>query len=72
MSAELSQAAESRVSMHQHHREHNQRHKRSSGVLDFCKQDDKEPHDLAACPLSTAASWGAWAQAQERQDKGLL
>lgn len=54
------------------HRQHNQRQKRSSGVLDFCKEDDKEPHNFAANPLSTAASWGAWAWAEERQDEGLL
>lgn len=53
-------------------RKHNQREKRSSSVLDSGKEEDKEPHDLAACPLSTAASWGAWAWAEERQDKGLL
>lgn len=53
-------------------RKHNQREKRSSSVLGSGKEEDKEPHDLAACPLSTAASWGAWAWAEERQDKGLL
>lgn len=54
------------------HRQHNQWQKRSSGALDLCKEGDNEPQDLAACPLSTAASWGVWAQAEERQDKGLL
>lgn len=54
------------------HRQHNQWQKRSSGALDLCKEDDNEPQDLAACPVSTAASWGVWAGAEERQDKGLL
>lgn len=67
----LSMAAERRVSSISSHRQHHQREKRPSGVLGFCREDDKEPHDVAACPLSTAASWGAWTWAEERQDKGV-
>lgn len=64
MSAELSMAAERRVSVWQH----NQREE-SSGILDFCKEDDKE---LGCMSPTHSSSWGAWAWPEERQDKGVL
>lgn len=66
----LSMAAERRVSSISSHRQHHQREKRPSGVLGFCREDDKEPHDVAACPLSTA---GVPGHGQKRgRTRGLL